>query len=108
MRGSRTEDGVRKKEPFVYMLASRKNGTLYVGVTSDLIKRLWEHRTSKTGFTGKYGVFDLVYLEPHVSMEMAISREKQLKKWRRSWKMELIEKDNPEWNDLWNEILERY
>jgi putative endonuclease len=97
------------REPFVYILASQRNGTLYVGVTSNLIQRAWEHKTGKTsGFVAKYQVYNLVYYEPHSSMESAILREKQLKKWNRIWKLRIIEKMNPGWEDLWHEILERF
>jgi putative endonuclease len=86
---------------FVYILASRRHGTLYIGVTSDLPKRLYEHRVGAVpGFTRKYNVKLLVYIEPHDSIESAILREKQLKEWRRDWKIELIERDNPTWSDL--------
>ncbi len=94
------------KTPCVYILASHQNGTLYIGVTSDLIKRCWEHRTGSTvGFTKKYGVHQLVYYELHQGMYSAISREKQLKKWKRAWKLRLIEEQNPKWHDLWDEIV---
>ena len=94
------------KSPCVYILASHRNGTLYIGVTSDLIKRCWEHRTASTvGFTKKYGVHQLVYYELHQDMYSAITREKQLKKWSRTWKLRLIEEHNPHWNDLWDEIV---
>jgi len=87
------------------MLASRKNGTLYIGVTSNLIQRIWQHKNNAMkGFTEKYHVHMLVYYEQHESMETAILREKQLKKWNRDWKIKLIEKDNPSWNDLWLSI----
>ncbi|NLF00772.1 MAG: GIY-YIG nuclease family protein [Anaerolineales bacterium] len=93
------------KHPAVYILASRRNGTLYVGVTSDLRKRVWQHKNGELGgFTQKYGVHMLVYYETYVDMTEAIRREKQLKKWRRAWKVELIEKGNPQWRDLWAEI----
>jgi putative endonuclease len=93
------------KQPAVYILSSKRNGTLYVGVTSDLVKRVWEHKNDLLeGFTKKYGVHDLVYFELHGDMESAITREKQLKKWHRGWKIELIEKNNPTWRDLWSEI----
>ncbi|MBB4149438.1 putative endonuclease [Sphingobium scionense] len=83
------------------MLASRRNGTLYVGVTSDLIKRLYEHRNGLIeGFTKDYGVKRLVWFEPHDSMDSAILREKRIKKWNRQWKIELIEAGNPDWDDL--------
>ena len=93
------------KQPCVYMLASKKNGTLYIGVTSNLIKRVWEHRNNVvTGFTQKYHVHNLVWYELHEEMTSAIIREKRLKKWRRAWKVELIEKDNPGWTDLYQNI----
>ena len=87
--------------PTVYILASRRNGTLYVGVTSNLVQRVWQHRDSVVpGFTEEYGVKMLVWFEQHGTMELAILREKRIKKWNRAWKLELIEKDNPEWRDL--------
>lgn len=93
------------RQPCVYILASKKQGTLYTGVTSDLLKRVWEHRNDAVdGFTKRYGVHSLVYYELHGDMESAILREKQIKKWRRAWKIQMIEKDNPEWLDLWNSI----
>ena len=93
------------KPGYVYILASERNGTLYIGVTSDLVGRIFQHRTGVTGgFTAKHRVTRLVYFEVHVDIEMAISREKQLKKWRRRWKLELIEQENPSWRDLWSEI----
>ena len=95
------------KQPAVYILASQPNGTLYIGVTSDLTRRVWEHKNDLVdGFTKKYGVHRLVYFELHISMMEAIRREKQIKKWRRAWKIELIEKENPEWRDLWSSIVE--
>jgi len=95
------------KQPVVYILASQKNGTLYIGVTSDLIKRIWEHRNNFVeGFTKKYNVSQLVYFEQYQDMMTAITREKQLKKWNRSWKLALIEKENPNWHDLFAEIME--
>jgi putative endonuclease len=94
------------KQPCVYMLASRRNGTLYVGVTSDLIKRVWEHRNNSIeGFTRRYGVHTLVWFEQHDRMESAITREKAIKEWKRLWKLELIERENPEWRDLYADIL---
>jgi putative endonuclease len=94
------------RNPAVYILASKRNGTLYIGVTSDLIKRIWEHKRDLVeGFTRKYRVHVLVYFEQHDEMAEAIRREKQLKKWNRAWKIELIEKANPEWRDLWQEII---
>jgi putative endonuclease len=95
-----------EKQPCVYILASQRNGTLYIGVTSDLRKRVWEHKNNLVeGFTRKYGVHRLVYYEIHGDMVTAITREKQLKKWRRGWKVRLIEGRNPQWRDLWEEIL---
>jgi putative endonuclease len=94
------------KLPCVYILASRRNGTLYVGVTSDLVKRVWEHRNNAVdGFTKQYGVHDLVWYERHETMESAIAREKALKEWKRQWKLRLIEEANPGWRDLYAEIL---
>jgi len=94
------------KLPVVYILASRRNGTLYVGVTSDLVKRVWEHKQNLVaGFTQKYRVHDLVYVEQHEDMVQAIQREKQIKKWNRAWRIELIEKENPMWRDLWPDII---
>lgn len=93
------------KQPAVYILASKKNGTLYVGVTSNLVKRTWEHKQDAVeGFTRKYQVHNLVYFEQHEDMGQAIQREKQIKKWNRTWKIELIEKSNSTWRDLWPDI----
>ena len=87
--------------PTTYILASKKNGTLYIGVTSDLVKRVWQHKNELVdGFTSRYGVHTLVWYEVHDNMESAITREKRLKSWRRAWKVELIEKENPQWVDL--------
>jgi len=95
-----------KKQPAVYILASKQNGTLYIGVTSELAKRAWTHKNNVIeGFTKRYSVHRLVYYEMHPEMTSAIVREKQLKKWNRAWKLELIESNNPEWNDLWSEII---
>ena len=89
----------------VYMLASRRNGTLYVGVTSDLIKRIWEHKNNGVeGFTEKYRVHTLVWYELHNTMESAIAREKAIKEWKRAWKIRRIEETNPEWKDLYETI----
>jgi putative endonuclease len=86
---------------WVYILASRRNGTLYIVVTNSLPKRLAEHRTGAGSlFVKKYGIHRLVYVESYTQVEEAISREKQLKRWKRDWKIELIERDNPEWRDL--------
>lgn len=88
------------------MLASRRNGTLYVGVTSDLIKRIWEHKNDVVpGFTSKYRVHTLVWYEAHDTMESAIAREKTIKEWKREWKLRLIESANPEWKDLYDTII---
>ena len=88
----------------VYILASRCNGTLYVGVTNDLVRRVWEHRQGIGGFTTKYGVTRLVYFEDTPNVTAAIQREKNLKHWSRAWKIALIERANPEWQDLYDEI----
>ena len=94
------------KQPAVYILASQRNGTLYVGVTSDLLQRIWTHKNHLAeGFTHQYNVDQLVYYELHADMQAAITREKQLKKWNRAWKIALIEKLNPAWHDLWTEIV---
>ena len=86
---------------FVYIMASKRNGTLYIGVTSDLIKRVWQHKNKfVSGFTSTYNVYNLVYYEIHPNAESAITREKRMKKWRRVWKIGLIEQSNPNWNDL--------
>ena len=91
---------------YIYILASKRNGTLYIGVTSNLIKRVYEHKNDMAeGFTKKYAVHDLVYFEFTESVESAIAREKQLKKWNRAWKISLIEKDNSEWNDLYPGLI---
>ena len=87
----------------MYILASQRNGTLYTGVTSNLPQRIWQHKQSLVqGFTEKYHVKKLVYYEPHDTAESAITREKQIKKWRRVWKLELIEACNPDWKDLYD------
>ncbi|HET7649363.1 MAG TPA: GIY-YIG nuclease family protein [Gammaproteobacteria bacterium] len=93
-------------QPCVYILTSEKNGTLYIGVTSNLIKRVWEHKNSVVeGFTEKYGVHTLVWFEQHETMQSAINREKAIKKWNRDWKLRLIEEINPQWRDLYPEII---
>jgi putative endonuclease len=95
-----------EKLPCVYLLASSRNGTLYVGVTSDLIKRVYQHRNNQAdGFTKRYNVHILVWYEVHERMDSAILREKQIKKWQRMAKLGLIEQGNPDWRDLWPEIL---
>ena len=95
-----------ERQPTLYIMASKPNGTLYIGATSDLVKRVWEHKNNSVdGFTNKYEVHRLVYYELHADMLSVITREKQLKKWNRAWKLELIEEKNPEWKDLWDEIV---
>ncbi len=95
-----------ERRPCVYLLASHRNGTLYAGVTSDLVKRVWEHKNDLVeGFTKKYGVHTLVWYEVHESMESAITREKTIKEWKRRWKLELIEASNPDWQDLYASLL---
>jgi putative endonuclease len=90
------------KEFYVYILAGKRNGTLYTGVSSDLVKRVWQHKHGKVeGFTQKYNVKNLVYYELHQTAESAITREKRIKKWRRAWKIKLIEDRNPNWDDLY-------
>ncbi|MFZ5982426.1 MAG: GIY-YIG nuclease family protein [Patescibacteria group bacterium] len=91
----------------VYILASERNGTLYIGVTSDLIKRVQEHKAKLTdGFTKKYGVDKLVYYDQTNDINSALAREKAIKKWNRAWKIKLIEKENPNWNDLYFNIIQ--
>ncbi|HTQ33460.1 MAG TPA: GIY-YIG nuclease family protein [Stellaceae bacterium] len=90
----------------VYIMASGLNGTLYIGVTNNMARRSWEHRFDMMeGFTRRYGVHLLVYVEFHATMPLAIAREKQLKKWNRSWKLRLIEERNPQWRDLYDDLL---
>jgi len=89
------------KTYYVYILSSKRNGTLYIGITNDLERRIYEHKNHLVkGFTGKYNVSNLVYFEQTDDIQVALQREKQLKKWNRKWKIELIEKINPEWKDL--------
>ena len=95
-----------KKQPAVYILASKRNGTLYIGVTSDLVKRTWEHKNNLAdGFSKHYSVHQLVWYELHDSMDSAIEKEKRLKGWKRDWKLELIESANPHWQDLYHTIV---
>jgi putative endonuclease len=94
-----------QRRPCVYILASQRNGTLYVGVTSDLARRIWQHRsTTVAGFVQDYRIYRLVFAEFHETMTDAILREKRIKKWRRAWKLELIERYNPQWRDLYDEL----
>lgn len=93
------------KQYYVYILAGRRHGTLYIGMTSDLIRRVSEHRQGKVGgFTRQYRIHRLVYFETTSDVRVAIEREKQMKKWNRCWKVEIIEKSNPTWRDLYREI----
>ena len=93
------------KQPAVYILANRRNGTLYTGVTSNLPARVWQHKSNVSeGFTKTYGVHTLVYFELHEDMASAINREKQIKNWQRKWKVRLIEQQNPTWRDLYDEL----
>ena len=95
------------KQPYVYLLASQRNGTLYVGVTSNLVKRIYQHRNNQVeGFTKRYAVHHLVWYEAHENMESAILKEKKIKKWDRQTKLCLIESQNPEWEDLWEKIIQ--
>jgi putative endonuclease len=95
-----------KKTYYVYILSSRRNGTLYIGVTNDLERRLYEHRNNLVeGFSKKYGVHHLVYYESAEDVNAALQREKQFKRWTRKWKIELIEKVNPEWRDLTDDFI---
>ncbi|WP_233431171.1 GIY-YIG nuclease family protein [Lysobacter enzymogenes] len=90
----------------MYLLASAKRGTLYIGVSSNLIQRIWQHREHlNEGFTERYDVTRLVWYELHETMESAIAHEKRLKKWKREWKIDLIEQTNPDWRDLWQDIV---
>jgi len=91
---------------YTYIVASRRNGTLYTGSTDNILKRAWEHREKvRPGFTAKYDVSILVWCEPHESREVAFRRERQIKEWRRSWKLRLIEERNPTWRDLSGDFL---
>ena len=95
-----------ERQPCVYLLARKRNGTLYTGVTSTLLKRVWEHKNNVVeGFTKKYGVHTLVWYEGHETMESAIQREKTIKNWKRAWKIKVIEKMNPQWRDLYPDLL---
>ena len=106
IHGVATLDGAdTMKSPCVYIMASKRNGTLYIGVTSDVVRRAWEYKSDAIdGFTKKYGVHLLVYYEMHASMPDAILREKRMKRWNRAWKIELIERSNPQWRDLYEDL----
>jgi len=94
------------KQPCVYILSSRRNGTLYTGVTSNLVQRVWQHKNEVAdGFTKKYGVHLLVWYEVHATMDAAIAREKAIKEWKRAWKLALIEAENSLWRDLYDDIV---
>jgi len=94
------------RQYYVYIMASKRDGTLYIGVTSNLLKRVYEHRNDLVdGFTKKYHVHDLVYYEEYSHITDAINREKRMKKWKRQWKIELIEKNSPQWRDLYSDIM---
>ena len=98
--------GERDFQPCVYITASGRNGTLYVGVTSDPVRRFWEHREGVgSSFTKRYGVTCLVWFELHTTMDEAILREKRIKKWNRAWKLRLIEEANPNWRDLYDTLI---
>jgi putative endonuclease len=93
------------KNYYVYILSSKRNGTLYTGITSEIVKRVYEHKNGLVeGFTKKYSIHNLVWYEMHEFVESAIAREKQIKKWKRAWKLKLIEKENPEWIDLYESL----
>ncbi len=95
-----------ERQPIVYIVANKRNGTLYIGVTSNIVKRVWEHKNKVfEGFTKQHNVNILVYYELHQTMENAITREKKVKKWNRKWKLDLIEKENPDWIDLYDKII---
>jgi putative endonuclease len=95
------------KQPAAYILPNKPGGVLYIGVTSDLVKRIWQHRSDAVeGFSRRYRLHELVYFEQFESMIEAINREKELKKWRRAWKVALIERSNAKWRDLWPDLIE--
>ncbi len=104
--GPRYHSAMREHLYFVYMLASRRNGTLYIGVTNDIMRRTWEHKNDLVeGFTKKYGVHILVWYELYEDIHEAIAREKRMKRWNRAWKIRLIEKDNSGWNDIYDRLM---
>ena len=97
---------MQKNESYVYIMASKKYGTLYIGITSDIVGRIYEHKEKRVeGFTKKYNIDKLVYFETYTDINEAIFREKQIKKWRRDWKINLIEQNNPYWQDLYHELI---
>jgi len=94
------------KQYYVYILANKFNGTLYIGVTSNLVRRVWQHKEKLVkGFTEKYGIDKLIYFETYNDIDLAIQREKSLKEWKREWKIDLVKRDNPQWRDLYQEII---
>jgi putative endonuclease len=104
--GTQYRKDMQERKPCVYILASKRNGTLYIGVTSDPIKRVWQHKNNVVeGFTKQYKVHRLVWFEMHETMDAAIAREKAIKEWKRAWKLRLIERENPEWQDLYETLL---
>ena len=108
MQNSRRSGGSRNpdRQPCVYLLASKRNGTLYLGVTSNLVQRVWQHKSRLVeGFTKRYIVHILVWYEGHATMESAIAHEKTMKGWKRAWKLALIAESNPQWNDLYEELV---
>ena len=97
---------MKQEQFFVYIMTNKKNGTLYIGVSNNLSARVWEHKQNiSEGFTKKYSLYSLVYFEQYTDIRLAIEREKQMKKWRRKWKLQLIEKVNPDWKDLYEDIV---
>ena len=104
------DQGIQKrtmKSFYVYILCNKRNGTLYTGMTSDLLKRIYEHKNNLTdGFTKQFNLHSLVWYEMHKTFESAMTREKQIKKWNRKWKLDLIEKSNPDWKDLYGNVCE--
>ncbi|MEI9994494.1 MAG: GIY-YIG nuclease family protein [Rhizomicrobium sp.] len=104
--GSRYSRKMKEHVYYVYILASRRNGTLYVGVSNDVMRRTWEHKNDLIkGFTKKYGVHILVWYEVHEDISVAIAREKRLKRWNRAWKVKLIEQHNSGWNDIYDRLM---
>jgi putative endonuclease len=100
------KEAVMERNPCVYILSNTRNGTLYTGVTSNLPKRIWEHKNKITGgFTARYGIDRLVWYEMHESMESAITREKAIKRWNRAWKIRMIEEMNPQWQDMYQGLM---
>jgi putative endonuclease len=105
-RKPESRKNIVNKQPAVYILANKRNGTLYIGVTSNLVKRVWEHKNDVIeGFTRRYNIHLLVWYELYNDMESAIMREKRIKEWKRKWKLELIESSNPKWKDLYSKII---